>query len=163
MQAHKLPLSGAKKSNERRRIILKAGEKAPKVLEVSLSGSSTTIEVHFGAGAEATIFDTSTSKKHAVSVTLQKDSVLTYISLSRDSARAFTSSVDAGARMHWHCTTLGGDGDAHRLVSTCTGPKAQSTVDWIFSANGKEKQSVSVRNIFDAEGGSGEITLIGVA
>lgn len=163
MQAHKLPLSGAKKSKMSRQIILKAGEKAPKVLEVSLSGSSTTIEVHLGAGAEATIFDVSTSKKHAVSVTLQKGSVLTYISLSRDSARTFTSSVDAGARMHWHCTTLGGDGDRHTLISRCIGANAKSTVDWIFSANGKEKQSVSVRNIFDAPEGGGEITLQGVA
>ncbi len=160
MQAHKLPPFGAKKN---RRITLKAGEKAPRVLEVALSGSSTSVEVRLGVGAQATIFDVSTSKKHAVSATLQKDSVLTYISLSRNSARAFNSSVDAGARMNWHCTTLGGEGDRHELISTCIGANAESTIDWIFSANGKEKQSVSVRNIFDAAEGGGEITLKGVA
>lgn len=144
-------------------IKIKAGESLKKPLGISMSGIDTSVEVLVGKDAVATIFDTSASKKHSVTVTLGEGSSLTYVSLSRGSARTLRSSVEDGARMHWHCTTLGGCGDRHTLVSTCTGAKAESTVDWIFSSGGNEKQSVSVRNIFDAAEGSGEITLKGVA
>ncbi len=145
------------------RIALNAGERRIKLLLVALSGSTSSIDVYLGQGAEATIFDTSTSKKHAVSVTLERGSRLTYVSLSTGSARTLASSVGEGARLHWHCTTLGGGGETHSLVSRCEGVKAESTVDWIFSATGNEKQSVSVRNVFDAAEGGGEITLRGIA
>lgn len=121
------------------------------------------LEILVGRGASATVFDTSTSLLHSVSVVLEPESELTYISLSTDSARRLTSTVAAGASIHWHCTTIGGNSDQHSLVSTCAGPNATSDIDWIFSVRGEEKQSMSVRNIFAARNGGGEITLKGVA
>lgn len=152
-----------KKAQNIQKIVIKAGETLEVPLEVSMNGSETVVEVRVGKDASATIFDTSTSKKHWVNVVLDAGSRLTYISLSRNSARTFTSSIDADAKIHWHCTTIGGDGDTHSLASTCIGANAESTVDWIFSASNKERQSVSVKNIFDAPEGGGEITLKGVA
>ncbi len=152
-----------KKALNIQKIVIKAGEILEVPLEVSMSGPKTCVDVRVGQRASATIFDTSTPKKHSVSVVLEEGSKLTYVSLSDSSSRTFQSTVGEGATMHWHCTTIGGEGDAHSLVSTCIGVDAESKVDWIFSASGKEKQSVTVRNIFDAPEGSGEITLKGIA
>jgi Fe-S cluster assembly protein SufD len=148
---------------QKRHIVLAAGERAEKPFELSLAGKATSVEVTLGVGASATIFDVSTSLSHSVNVTLAPKSRLTYISLSEGSARSLTSSVAEDAFMHWHCTTIGGGSDAHTLVSRCIGPHATSTVDWIFAVKGTEKQSVDVRNVFDATNGAGEITLKGIA
>ncbi len=146
-----------------RQITIEAGKALAKPLEIALSGDRSEVEVRIGKGAEATIFDTSTSAVHLVSVVLEPGSKLTYISLSIGSTRRLKSTVGSGATMHWHCTTIGGSDDSHELVSTCIGSNATSTIDWIFSATKKERQSVTVRNIFDAPDGGGEITLKGVA
>ncbi len=73
------------------------------------------------------------------------------------------SEVSEGGSIHWHNTTLGGSGDHHDLVSRLSGRNATSSVDWIFAVKNFDEQSVSVRNIFDAPDGSGEITLKGIA
>ena len=152
-----------KKPLSTRQIVIGAGVTSAKFLEIMEKGKQTSVDVSVERGAQAIIFDASMSTVHTVNVVLEPESRLTYVSLSDASARKLTSTVGAGASMHWHCTTIGGNGDHHELVSTCIGAKAESTVDWIFSASGKEKQSVSVRNIFDAPEGGGEITLKGVA
>lgn len=151
------------KSLKARQIVIEAGRQGAEYLEIIESGKQSSVEIVVERGAKATIFDCSTSAAHSVKVTLAAESTLTYVSLSNASARKLTSTVGQGAKIHWHCTTIGGSGDSHELISTCIGPKAESTVDWIFSATGKQKQSVSVRNIFDAPEGKGEITLKGIA
>ncbi len=152
-----------KKSLKPRQIVMKRGEVHSHPLVISEHGKTSSVEVLVESGAEAIIFDSSRSNVHSVSIVLEPDSKLTYISLTRASAQTLRSIVQKNASMHWHCTTIGGDGDRHELLSTCTGSHATSTVDWIFSATRKEKQSVTVRNIFDAQDGGGEITLKGVA
>lgn len=144
-----------------RQILVKAGDSLPSVLELALTGAQSRAEVRLERGTNAVIFDTSTSSLHTVTVTLEPESTLTYVSLSSSSARRFTSTVKAGARIHWHCTTTGGAD--HSLVSTCTGENAVSDIDWIFAVRGTERQSVDVRNVFAARNGGGEITLKGVA
>lgn len=131
--------------------------------KISLRGAETALEVVVRHGATAMIFDTSTSAVHSVTITLEPESSLTYVSLSADSARRLQSTVGEGASIYWHCTTIGGTDVRHSLTSRCIGANATSTVDWIFTVSGHEKQSVSVRNIFAARNGGGEITLKGVA
>ena len=150
------------KALELRQITVQAGETPVSPIELVLSGAESKAEVTIGRGAKAVIFDASTSELHDVSVTLEPESELLYVSLSAGSARTFRSTVAEGASIHWHCTTLGDAGN-HSLVSTCSGPNAVSNVDWIFAVRGKEKQSVDVRNVFAARNGGGEITLKGVA
>lgn len=131
--------------------------------EISLSGAETVLEVLVGQRATATIFDSSTSSQHSVTITLEPESTLTYVSLSAGSARRLQSTVGEGASIHWHCTTIGGTNDRHSLTSRCVGANATSSVDWIFTVSGQQQQSVSVRNVFAGRNGGGEITLKGVA
>ncbi len=160
---HSFHTSVVKKYRDTRQIIFGAGEILAQPLEISLGGEESALEILVGRGASATVFDTSTSVLHSVSVVLEPESELTYVSLGFGSARRLQSTVGPGAAIHWHCTTIGGNNDQHSLVSTCSGSDARSNIDWIFAVQGKEKQSVTVRNIFAARNGSGEITLKGVA
>jgi Fe-S cluster assembly scaffold protein SufB len=79
----------------------------------------------------------------------------------------FSSTASAelaeGSTLNWHAATLGGSGGTHTLTSNVKGVDAVSTVNWVFSVRNTEKQAVSVRNVFDARNGGGEITLKGIA
>ncbi len=59
--------------------------------------------------------------------------------------------------------TLGGKEVHHALRSHVQGSGAVSDVDWMFFAKAQEKQSLSVRNVFAAKDGRGEIVMKGVA
>lgn len=152
-----------KTSLELRQITVKAGEVSGTPIELAMTGAESRVEVHVERGAKAVIFDQSSSGVHSVSVTLEPESTLTYISLSSGSARRLESTVGSGASIHWHCTTIGNAAHDHSLISTCTGPNAKSDIDWIFSVGGSERQTITVRNVFAAGNGGGEITLKGVA
>lgn len=145
------------------RLTVKAGSMIIEPITVHCVGQTSRAEITVSHGASVTVFDTSTSNVHTVTVELEPESTLTYVSLSSGSSRSFTSRVGSDASIHWHCTTIGNAGNDHSLISTCTGPNAKSDIDWIFAVRGKERQSVSVRNIFAARNGGGEITLKGVA
>ncbi len=152
-----------RKAHEIRRITIKAGDIVPAPIFLSLDGDETYAELRLGNGARATVFDVSSSAVHSVHVELEPESELQYVSLSTASARRFTSDLASGSSMHWHCTTLGTTEQSHTLTSSLRGRDARSSVDWIFAVRGEEKQVVSVRNIFDAENGAGEITMKGIA
>ncbi len=132
-------------------------------LRITETGKHSRVEVTVQHGISATIFDTSISDQHELHATLASESELHIISLSTCSARKFTSHLADGAKIFWHCFTLGDTPAPHSLVSTCTGAHATSDIDWIFSVREKERQTVTVRNIFAANNGGGEITLKGVA
>lgn len=148
---------------QKREIQISNGEKKADPILIELSGKESSITVSVGSGSTATIFDTSSSADHRVHIEAGSESVITYVSLSRNSVRCFTSTLKGGASIHWHCTTLGAAPEPHTLVSTLSGRNATSDIDWIFRVRGDEKQSINVRNIFGAENGGGEITLKGVA
>lgn len=136
---------------------------AKKPVTLQLSGAESSVEIVVETGVRATVFDTSTSEKHRVSVTLEKGSELHVVSLSSGSAKTFTSDIADGASIFWHCFTLHAASSPHTLVSTVRGNKAKSDVDWVFLVQGSEKQNVSIRNIFNGTNGGGEITMKGVA
>ncbi len=152
-----------KKGIDTRQIHVKAGQTLLTPIELVLTGVESRADVRIGQGAKVVIYDASTSDLHGVDVTLEAGSNLLYVSLSFASTRTFRSTVADGASIHWHCTTIGNAAHDHSLISICTGPNAKSDIDWIFAVRGKERQSVSVRNIFSARNGGGEITLKGVA
>ncbi len=70
--------------------------------------------------------------------------------------------VAAGAHLHWINITVG-DGIEQSLVATCIGDGAVSAIDWVFRAGNKDRQKLSVRNVFASSHGAGEITMKGVA
>jgi len=70
--------------------------------------------------------------------------------------------IGAEAHCIWRNVTLAQSAE-HELVSRVAGEGSRSDVDWVFYAKGSEKQTIVVRNIFDAPHGEGEITMRGVA
>ena len=73
------------------------------------------------------------------------------------------SILKANATMRWHNVSLGGKNLTNDLRSEIIGENAESTINWIFFARGDENYKLSVRNVFDAPNGRGEITMKGVA
>lgn len=104
-----------------------------------------------------------------ISIDVQKGSELHYIALTHPKRGSppmnivRSSRTAAGGVIHWHIVTIGGNNDRHELVSELIGKGAISSVDWISYLCGNEKQSVSVRNVFNAPNGGGEITMKSVA
>ncbi len=105
---------------------------------------------------------------HETEVIVEEEARLTVLCINAvDSPCSITikqqSSVAAGASMQWQQVTLGGRDVAHDLLSRVSGANAESAVDWMFYAKGDEKQTLTVRNVFDATNGGGEILMQGVA
>lgn len=73
-----------------------------------------------------------------------------------------SGSIEAGGSLRWQNVTLAPD-VTHDLTSRAVGANAESAIDWMFYGKGNEKQVLTVRNIFDAPNGSGEILMKGVA
>lgn len=71
-------------------------------------------------------------------------------------------SIDHDGHLHWINVSLGQEG-SQTLISTVTGARGRSDIDWAFFATGEAKQTFSARNVFSAEESSGEILLRGVA
>jgi len=109
------------------------------------------------------VFDMSESDLHELHVHLEPESELHIVSLSSASARKLSSELADGAKVFWHCFTLGSTVLPHTLVSILRGRNARSDIDWVFSVQGAERQTVDVRNVFEGEHGGGEITMKGVA
>jgi len=74
-----------------------------------------------------------------------------------------TYSVGTGSSLFLTIVMLGGSKVSYSLVSTIRGAGGASTIDWIFYGKEDEKQKISVRTVFDAKNGSGEIAIHGVA
>ncbi len=135
--------------------------------------AETGFNVHVGAGARATVIEelTGTSEdrwRHSVRVIVEDGAVLDFISFQHADAGArltldHHSSVGAQATIRWHVATLGGGETEHTLRSDVNGHGGVSDVNWMFYAKGTEKQRLTVRNVFNAPYGGGEITMKGVA
>ncbi len=68
-----------------------------------------------------------------------------------------------GAEMSSHHASLGGSKSVHEAVTFLEGRNARSDISWVAYAKGKEDHYLSASNVFQAEGGRGEITMKGVA
>ena len=152
-----------KKDSQKREIVIADDSITAIPVTIELSGGVSDVSIHVGQRAQVTLFDTSSSKKHRVHIDAERESTVTYVSLSTDSVRHMTSTLAEGSAMHWHCTTLGNTDEQHTLSSELRGKNATSNIDWIFRVGSSEKQIIVVRNVFAAPEGGGEITLKGVA
>lgn len=66
--------------------------------------------------------------------------------------------IEEHAHLHLLNVTLGSD-VRHSLESTVVGERGVSSVDWVAYAKDAERQELSVRNIFAAAHGGGEVTM----
>ncbi|MBI2117791.1 SufD family Fe-S cluster assembly protein, partial [Candidatus Peregrinibacteria bacterium] len=73
------------------------------------------------------------------------------------------SIVEADGKIHWWNAVCGGSTVHHDLVSEVVGENGESTIDWVFLAQGKQQYDLSVQNIFHSSHGRGEVTVKGVA
>lgn len=148
-----------------------AGSKRREPVHLRCSdGDYHTIDVE--AGATVTIveeWNPDLGKEHACSVELHlaPRACVSYIAChaygDRSSTLRHTATIGDHASLHWHLATFGGMQIEHTLRSVAAGDGAESSIDWIFFASGREKQTLSVQNIFQGRDGRGEVTMKGVA
>ena len=94
--------------------------------------------------------------------TIQSNSTLTVLCIQAEEATiSQRAHLSENASIRWQNISLAPV--THTLESRAEGPHARSDVDWIFYAKEAEQQQLSARNVFEAEGGTGEITMKGVA
>lgn len=101
-----------------------------------------------------------------VEVILEEDSRVTMVMVTPFSATVATirqrTQIAAGAHLHLLNVSLS-PALTHDCESRVTGDGGVSSIDWIAYAKGSERQELSVRNIFDASRGGGEVTMRAVA
>lgn len=123
---------------------------------------SASADVTVSEDVRATLVCIDPSGDTAIDVTLKSRSSLHVVCLATEAPLTLRSTLAAESSIHWHCITLG-SGGISTLRSELIGEGARSDIDWIFSVRGSERQSVDVRNVFNARSGGGEITMKGVA
>ena len=137
----------------------------PMIIEC-VDGKPLHIVAVFSKRSQATMFVRPTGM-HACEVFVGEEASIDVVTLLQSGTTSASlsqqSQLQAGGKIHWHNTTIGGSGEKHDLRSTLLGANASSSVDWIFHGAEKQKQHISVRNVFAAPDGSGEITIKGVA
>lgn len=110
--------------------------------------------------------DTGAARRVAVEVVLEEGSRVTLVMVTPSAARDVTVSqrtrIAAGAHLHLLNVSLGSPLE-HACESRVTGEGGISSVDWIAYAKGAESQKISVRNVFEAPRGGGEVTMRAVA
>lgn len=120
-------------------------------------------QVRITAGEEsaATVFLT-VSGTVDILVTVLSNATLTVLCLQTEDATITQKAhLSGGATIHWKNVSLAPC--THSLMSRAEGNYAVSNIDWVFYAQGKEKQQVSADNVFEGGNGGGEITMRGVA
>ncbi len=105
---------------------------------------------------------------HATEIFLEEDAKLEYVSLQaagsgKQMHMMHRSRIGAGAHLTWRNATLGGHLVEHGLRAEVMGVGGTSDIDWLFYAAQQERQTLSVRNTFNAREGGGEITMKGIA
>jgi|GEM_PF-597625 len=138
---------------------------------IHLSDPSTHLCVMLERGARAEIavwLEGEGNLHHTAEIIAADESSCTLLSVnaaSRDAEVAIKqqSWVGSGARVQWQNVTLGGKTVEQDLVSRVTGHDGESGIDWMFYAKDSEKQTLTVRNIFDGANGIGEILMRGIA
>ena len=120
-----------------------------------------------GARADIRVRLTSAAEMHAAEMFCGPEArctLLTHNASAAESIRiAQRGRGEQGSLLRWQNVTLSSAPAEHDLVSRLIGPDAESAVDWMFYAKGTERHALTVRNMFDAPDGRGEILMRGIA
>lgn len=136
--------------------IVRVGEGASHLVMVLEAGA----EVQMALWLEGPVTD------HAAEIVLAEEARCTLLTVNAAAGamRASQRSVaERGAAIKWQNVTVGSGIVEHELVSRLTGDDAVSDVEWMCYAKGSERQTLNVRNVFDARNGGGEILMRGIA
>jgi Fe-S cluster assembly scaffold protein SufB len=135
---------------------------------VRLSEVKSSLQVSCERGGQASLFIELAAKKphvrHAVTFDLRPKSTLAVIFLWRGPGEAEIierATVAVGAKFHLLNVTRGSC--VQDLTSEVTGKGGESTLDWIVHLRGSDEARLSLRNVFRAQDGRGDVTVRGVA
>lgn len=73
------------------------------------------------------------------------------------------SILHESATMRWQNVSAGAGNIEQDVFSRVLGKGGTSEVNWMFATKGKERSSLSVRNVFEGRDGGGEVRIRGVA
>lgn len=125
-------------------VVVEAGATAEIALRLEGDAVHHTAEVILGDGAHCTLLTLNATKGEGM-VIVQR------------------GATGAGSMLRWQNITLASAATQHDLVSTVNGDDGESAVDWMFYAKGTERHKLTVRNVFNARNGRGEILMRGIA
>lgn len=157
------------------RIIIPAGSVRSEPLRIHFAptepGAKTLLIVIAEPGSRATIIEElagTVEWSHSVEVQVGEGAAVEFVSLNAvPSTVQLTVSqrggVQAGGSITWRNASIGSGMLTHNLRSEVSGADGESQVEWLFFAHGQERQHLSVRNLFSAPRGRGEIIMKGVA
>jgi Fe-S cluster assembly scaffold protein SufB len=150
-------------------IVVPAGESVSEPIPVRISDAVSNVSISCEARAKATVVVTLEGdhiESCSIDVSVGDEGNCTVICIglsSSDVTATQRSTVGRGAVMQWQNVTLGSGNITHDLISRVIGEDGESAIDWMFYAKGSEKQNLTVRNIFDAPNGRGEILMRGIS
>lgn len=138
------------------------------MLRMRDASSHLVIVLEQGAEAALALWLEGASAEHAAEIILADEARCTLLTVNAAAPEASVrvsqrSQAGRGASVKWQNVTLGGAAVEHDLVSRITGDDAESAIEWMCYAKGTERQTLTVRNIFDARNGGGEILMRGIA
>ena len=140
-------------------LILADGEQLDETVSYDIADGQ--VRIALGNNARATVELTVRGAVEVIA-TLQADANLTVLCIQTEEATLVQRAhLSTNAAVHWQNVSLAPV--THSLETRAEGPHARSDVDWMFYAKGEERQAIRAHNIFEAEGGSGEMTMKGVA
>jgi hypothetical protein len=142
-------------------------------VQVRASGpwSATGLLVLVGEGAQATIIDDLRGNAEVASRAMEviatersRVEIVSVQSLMGSAATVFQRGrMEGEGSIIWRNASVGTAPLIQDLESTVSGDGGESSIDWLLYARGMERHALSVRNIFAARGGSGEIAMKAVA
>lgn len=137
-------------------------------VDTVVAGARTHVVIRAGARSSATVCMELKGAACDIEIIVDDEATLNVLCLQMAPADATVNvrqrtKVGNGAKLTMQNVSLGGKDVTHDLVSDVTGNDASSSVDWMFYAAGRERQTLSARNVFNGRGGAGEILMKGVA
>ena len=147
--------------NSRKKIALSIKEKANVREKVS---DDTHLLIHCAQDSHAIVCLEIAAAFFDCEVILEDNASLSLVCLQKSPQSQIRqrSLVGAGAKIHWHTISLGAE-LSQELVSEVKGDNAMSSVESVSFVKGGERHAVSVRNVFSAQNGRGEIVMRSVA
>jgi len=144
-----------------------AAQGAPEIISLADHTTHLLVRVENGASVEIALRLEGSAAHHVVEVILGDEARCTLLTLNAAEGEQITirqrGMIGSGSVLRWQNVTLAGAKTEHDLISTVGGADSESAVDWMFYAKGTESQKLTVRNVFNARNGRGEILMRGIA